>query len=328
MKISRKIVCFGEALIDMLAQPSALPDVPYTFLPFAGGAPANVAVGVAKLGGEGHFVGMLSEDMFGDFLLQSFTEAGVATDGVVRTDEARTALAFVALDAHGERSFSFYRPPSADMLFRVGHFERVDFMDARAFHVCSNSMSGDEIAEVTFEGMRRARMAGAMVSFDVNLRPMLWPKGVDPAPCVWQGLALADVVKFSREEFDWLCGVSGLDGAGLIERLWQGPAQWLLITDGSQQPLRWYTRMQTGEVPTFDVEVLDSTAAGDAFVAGMLYQLACGHGCGLALEEICAARALVENILRFAAAAGALTVTKRGAFNAVPMRDAVLSLIA
>jgi len=328
MNKSSKIVCFGEALIDMLAQPSPIPDVPHTFLPFAGGAPANVAVAVARLGGNGAFVGALGEDMFGDFLLQSLVDAGVASDGVVRTDEARTGLAFVALDARGERSFSFYRPPAADMLFRSVDFDRVDFTDARAFHVCSNSMSGDDIAEVTFAGMRRARLGGAMVSFDVNLRPMLWPKGVDPAPRIWQALALADVVKFSREEFDWLCGASGLDAAGLIERLWQGPARLLLITDGGQQPLHWLTRTDSGEIPTFESQVSDSTAAGDAFVAGMLYQFASGNGAGLALDAICVERPLLENSLRFAAAVGALAVTRRGAFTAMPPLTEVQALIA
>jgi len=328
MNTSSKIVCFGEALIDMLAQPSNDPGVPQIFLPFAGGAPANVAVAVARLGGSGQFVGMLSEDMFGDFLLQSLTDAGVATDAVMRTDEARTALAFVALDAHGDRSFSFYRPPAADMLFRAADFDRVEFADARAFHVCSNSMTGDEIAEVTFDGMRRARAGGVMVSFDVNLRPMLWPNGVDPAPRIWQALALADVVKFSREEFDWLCIASGLDASALIERLWQGTARLLLITDGDQHPLRWYTRTDGGNVPTFAVQIRDSTAAGDAFVAGMLYQFASGSGRGLALDAICAERTLIEHCLRFAAAVGALAVTRRGAFTAMPTLAEVQSLMA
>ncbi|WP_234414879.1 PfkB family carbohydrate kinase, partial [Xanthomonas fragariae] len=106
-----QVVCFGEALIDMLALPSAGLDEARTFAQYAGGAPANVAVAVARLGGAAHFVGMLGRDMFGDFLLQSLQQAGVVTDGIVRTDQAKTALAFVALDEAGERSFSFYRPP-------------------------------------------------------------------------------------------------------------------------------------------------------------------------------------------------------------------------
>ena len=321
-----KIICFGEALIDMLAQPPATADAPRAFLQFAGGAPANVSVAVARLGGKSHFAGMLGEDMFGDFLLQSLQDAGVATDGVVRTDEARTALAFVALDARGERSFSFYRPPSADMLFRAPHFDRLGFDGVSMFHVCSNSMTEEEIAQTTFEGMRRAGAAGAVVSFDMNLRPMLWPRDVDPTPRLWQALVLADVVKLSREEFDWLCGAPDVDGAAVIERLWQGRAQLLLVTDGDH-PLRWHTRDDTGEVPSFQVQVQDTTAAGDAFVGGLLYQLAHWLHGGAALEAFCRNRAAIEDSVRFAAAVGALAVTRRGAFAAMPVLAEVLSLI-
>ncbi len=321
-----KIVCFGEALIDMLAQPPATADAPRAFLQFAGGAPANVSVALARLGGASHFVGMLGEDMFGDFLLQSLRAAGVATAGVVRTDEARTALAFVALDARGERSFSFYRPPSADMLFRVPHFDRLGFDGISMFHVCSNSMTEEEIAQTTFEGMRRASAAGAVVSFDMNLRPMLWPRGVDPAPRLWQALVLADVVKLSREEFDWLCSAPGAYGAAVIEQLWQGRAQLLVVTDGDH-PLRWHTREESGEAPSFQVQVQDTTAAGDAFVGGLLYQLAHWLDGGTALEAFCRNRAAIDESLRFAAAVGALAVTRRGAFAAMPTLAQVLSLI-
>ncbi|MBS0567028.1 MAG: carbohydrate kinase [Proteobacteria bacterium] len=325
MGIHRRIVCFGEALIDMLAQPPATPDAPRAFLQFAGGAPANVSVAVARLGGDSHFVGMLGNDMFGDFLLQSLREAGVTTDGVVRTDKARTALAFVALDARGERSFSFYRPPSADMLFRAAHFDRLRFEDIRLFHVCSVCMTEEQIARTTFEGMRRARAAGALVSFDMNLRPMLWPRDEDPASRLWQALALADMVKLSREEFDWLCDAAHADGAAVIERLWQGNAQLLLVTDGDH-PLRWHTREDSGEVPAFRVQMQDSTAAGDAFVGGLLYQLARLPD-GTALSTFCRDRAALEQSVRFAAAAGALAVTRKGAFAAMPTRDDVLALI-
>ena len=321
-----RVVCFGEALIDMLAQPPSTADAPRAFLQFAGGAPANVSVAVARLGGNSYFTGMLSADMFGDFLLHSLQEAGVATDGVVRTDEARTALAFVALDARGERSFSFYRPPSADMLFRVPHFDQLGFDGMGIFHACSNCMTEGEIAQTTFEGMRRAGSAGAVVSFDMNLRPMLWPRGADPAPRLWQALALADVVKLSNEEFDWLCGSLGADGAAVIERLWQGRAQIVLITAGDRR-LRWYTRGDTGEVPAFQVQVKDTTAAGDAFVGGLLYQLASWLDRGMTLHAFCHDFEAINDSLRFAAAAGALAVTRRGAFAAMPSLAEVLFLM-
>ncbi|WP_234883032.1 PfkB family carbohydrate kinase, partial [Xanthomonas perforans] len=215
-----QVVCFGEALIDMLALPQDGPDQARTFAQYAGGAPANVAVAVARLGGAAHFVGMLGRDMFGDFLLQSLQQSGVATDGIVRTDQAKTALAFVALDDAGERSFSFYRPPAADLLFRPEHFAEDGFTQAAVLHVCSNSMTEPEIAQCTLDGMRRARADGAIVSLDLNLRPMLWPQDVDPAALLWEALALADVVKLSREELEYLAGTLDGDAGAVTQKLW------------------------------------------------------------------------------------------------------------
>ena len=190
----RKIVCFGEALIDFLAQPDTAPAAPRAFVQYAGGAPANVAVALARLGARACFAGMIGRDMFGDFIVDSLQHAGVDTRFVVRTDQAKTALAFVALDAEGERSFSFYRPPAADLLFRAEHFQAQCFHGSVAFHVCSNSLTESGIAEATLEGMHRARAAGALVSLDLNLRPMLWPTDTNPLPRLWQALQAADPV--------------------------------------------------------------------------------------------------------------------------------------
>ena len=321
-----RVACFGEVLIDMMAEPPATSDSPRAFLQFAGGAPANVAVAVAKLGGDSNFIGMLGQDMFGDFLLKSLQDAKVSTDGVVRTDPARTALAFVALDAHGERTFSFYRPPAADLLFRAPHFDQVDFQNIRVFHVCSNSMTEDEIATTTFEGMRRASAAGAVVSFDMNLRPMLWPPKVDPAPRVWQALKLADVIKLSKEEFEWLCAGHGSDPEAIHKKILQGRASLLLVTDGDH-PLRWYTRLDAGQIPALQVQVQDTTAAGDAFVGGFLYQLTQRLEGDATLEAFCGDRSAIEACLQFAAAVGALAVTKKGAFAAMPTLTEVTNLI-
>ncbi|HTD28423.1 MAG TPA: PfkB family carbohydrate kinase, partial [Xanthomonadaceae bacterium] len=174
------IVCFGEALIDFHAQRSGDTDDVATFVPYPGGAPANVAVAAARLGAQVAFVGMLGVDMFGDMLLRDLDAAGVNTRHVRRTDAANTALAFVARDARGERSFSFYRPPSADLLFRDSDFDMEMFATASIFHTGSCSMTEPAIAATTLVGMRRARAAGALVSFDMNLRPALWPRGEDP----------------------------------------------------------------------------------------------------------------------------------------------------
>lgn len=324
-----KIVCFGEVLIDLLAQPPATPDTPRAFLQYAGGAPANVAVAAARLGADTHFAGMLGEDMFGDFLRESLESAGVATDCIVRTGEAKTALAFVALDATGERSFSFYRPPAADLLFRTEHFQPNCFHGTGSFHVCSNSLTEPTIAETTFNGMLRARAAGAVVSLDLNLRPALWPVNVDPAPRLWEALVNADLVKLSQEELDYLARPfgGGADGEARVrERLFEGQAQLLIVTDGAA-PIRWFTREASGQVTSFRVETHDTTAAGDAFVGGLLFRLGERGGDGAGFTAFCRDRAAIEDTLRFGAAVGALAVTRKGAFAAMPTLAEVQQLL-
>jgi len=321
-----KIVCFGEILIDLLAQPPATPDTPRAFLQYAGGAPANVAVAAARLGADTHFAGMLGQDMFGDFLAESLASAGVATDCIVRTDAAKTALAFVALDASGERSFSFYRPPAADLLFRSAHFHPNCFEGTRSFHVCSNSLTEAEIAEATLEGMRRARQAGAMVSLDLNLRPALWPTGVDPLPRLWEALSLADLVKLSREELDYLAASVPGGDAAVVERLLTAQAQAVVITDGAA-PIRWHTRHAHGVLTGFRVTTVDSTAAGDAFVGGLLFGIGERGGDGAGFAAFCQDPTALVAAIRFGAAVGALAVTRKGAFAAMPSLHEVQQLL-
>ena len=310
----RSVLCFGEALIDFHAEGRDSHGYPRAFVPFAGGAPANVAVAVAKLGGNARFAGMLGNDLFGDLLLDSLHRAGVDTHDVARTGEANTALAFVALDAHGERSFSFYRLPSADLLFRPEHFRADAFDDTAVFHICSNSMTEPAAAETTREGMRRARAAGALVSFDLNLRPALWPRDVDARPHVWPALQLADLVKLSAEEFAWLA----VDGeAAMLERLWQGHTHLLVVTDGPGT-LRWFHPDAEGELPAYRVPAVDTTAAGDAFVGGLLQQLAEQQIGPHDLDALVTALPRLHALLLHAAAAGALTVTRQGSFTALP----------
>lgn len=321
----KRVVCFGEALIDFLAEPSAA-GARRTFVQHAGGAPANVAGAVARLGGRAAFVGMLGEDMFGDFLHESLDGAGVDTRHVARTAQAKTALAFVSLDTDGERSFSFYRPPSADLLFRPYHFASDAFDDLAGFHVCSNSLTEPGIAASTLEGMQRARAAGAFVSVDVNLRPGLWRSGVDPAPRIWSALRAADLVKLAVSELDFLAGDRTREN-GVIDGLLQGSAQIVVITDGAG-PVRWHTRRARGEIATFRVRAIDTTAAGDAFVGGLLYALARRGVDAAGLPTWCDDTVAVQHDLRLAAAAGALAVTRHGAFAAMPTLDAVHSLMA
>lgn len=321
----KPVVCFGEVLIDFQPVAPVGPSHAPTFQQHAGGAPANVAVAVAALGGNAEFVGMLANDMFAGFLLDSLHRANVRTTHVQRTSAAPTALAFVALDQHGERSFSFHRPPAADLLFNAGALAADAFRDALIFHACSNSLTEDAIANATLACMRRARAAGVLVSFDMNLRPALWSPDVDPAPRIWNALALADVVKLSAEEFAFLAASKGSEATAL-DATWSGHARLVLITDGAQ-PLRWVTRAAHGTLETFPVQAIDSTAAGDAFSGGFLLSLATAGIDASTLPALIANREHLEDMLRFAAACGALATTRRGAFAAMPSHVEVEALM-
>ena len=309
------VVCFGEALVDLLAEPCEDPAAPQRFVRYAGGAPANVAVAVARLGTPAAFVGMLAEDPFGEFLLQSLVAAGVSTQYIARTGAAPTALALVSLDANGERQFSFYRPPAADLLFRAHHFHDACFAEAALFHACSNSLTEAAIAEVTLEGMRRAHTAGALVSFDMNLRLNLWPADTDPHPRIWQALHKAELVKLSAAELAFLAEPLGGEAA-VFDKLWRGRTQWVWVTDAGA-PIRHFTRSRSGLLPTFAVQSVNATAAGDAFVGGMLSWLLRESVRAAGLMDWLADAARVRNALRFAAACGALAVTRHGAFESM-----------
>jgi len=319
------IVCFGEALIDFLAAPQPDPAQARVFRQFAGGAPANAAVAVARLGGSCECVGMLGEDMFGDFLLHSLREAGAGTRYVRRTDRARTALAFVSLDADGERSFSFYRPPAADLLFAESDFDPACFAAAGVFHVCSNSLTEPAIAAATLAGMRRARAAGALVSIDLNLRPALWADAAPVPARLWQALEGADLVKLAREELEFLQDDGRLAADAVVARLLQH-ARLVLVTDGAA-PVRWHTRAQGGQQPTVPVAAVDTTAAGDAFIGGLLVQLqregVDAHG----LDAFVADPDRLGQALRYASACGALAVTRYGSFAALPTHDEAMLLL-
>lgn len=309
------LVCFGEALIDFLSDGKT----PETFTKFAGGAPANVAVAASKLSVPTYFVGMLGQDMFGRFLLEELSGHGVNVDYCKTTDEAKTALAFVSLDQHGERSFSFYRPPAADLLFKQSDFDDTVFNKATLFHVCSNSLTENSIYRTTVYGITQAKSAGAVISFDVNLRENLWTSTRYLIERLWHIISLSDVIKLSYEELTYLTRHSQAQNSDsdTINKILESNAKLVLVTDGAN-PIQYYTNNGiTGEIPPPVVTAVDTTAAGDAFVGGLLSQLSTQLQ-EASLEAICTNQTCIEDILTFASKCGAFAVTHKGAFASLP----------
>lgn len=309
------VIAFGEALVDMLSSRlgDAADETTETFTPYAGGAPANVAVACARLGVPSRFLGMLGDDHFGDFLAAELAAQSVELSGVRRTREARTALAFVSRDATGERTFDFYRPPAADLLYRLTDLPAGVFDEPAILHLCSNSLTDPEIAETTLAMAEMAARAGCLVSVDANLRHNLWPDGRADGALITRLLDAADLLKLSREEVDDLRGDHSED-SWLAERLAAG-VRLIVITDGGGSVRALGAEVSLSVAPPTVVPV-DTTAGGDAFIGGLLAALAEGgfeEGWHRDTQRL-------EAALAFACRCGAHAVTRPGSYVALPTR--------
>ncbi|MGI9232098.1 MAG: carbohydrate kinase family protein [Woeseiaceae bacterium] len=308
----KSLLCFGEALIDFLHTDFA--DVDglklANFRQFPGGAPANVAVAFARLGGEARFAGQVGGDIFGRFLEDALAHYGVNTQFLHKHSAAKTALAFVSLDSDGDRSFSFYRDRTADLLFSLDQVDDDWFINHPVFHVCSNTLTNAEIATVTMHALDRAARAGSLISFDANLRPSLWPAGVVDRSRCDAVVRSSDFIKFAREEIEFMADG---DTDRYLADLLAGKPRLVVVTDGAN-PVVFFTAEYRGRVEIPNVDVVDTTAAGDAFTAAILRGLCAASD----LEHIVGNVKCVRSLVEFAARCGSLTTTRAGAFPALP----------
>lgn len=309
--MSLPVYCFGEVLIDFLQDPQQ----PGLFRRFAGGAPANVAVAVAKLGGEGRFVGMLGADMFGEFLLSELSHYGVNCHACATTSDAKTALAFVALNEQGDRSFSFYRPPAADLLYTMAHLPEGFWQTPAILHLCSNSLTDSAIADTSFAMVEQAHKHGWLVSVDANLRHNLWASSQADISLVMKLLEQADIIKLSDDELNYLAQQQ--EAKTWLEQLQANRNSWLVVTAGSNA-VNSYAAHQFS-LPVAAVKVVDTTAAGDAFVGAWLYQLSqylSEHSWSALLQDNIKQKLILNKAIK----AGSLTCQYFGAFTALPTR--------
>lgn len=306
------VVTCGELLIDFvsLRRGVALAEAP-AFRRAAGGAPANVAVGVARLGRRAAFLGQVGDDDFGHYLATTLRRAGVDTRGLCFSSQARTALAFVSVRPDGERDFLFYRHPSADMLWRPEQVDRTVVSATRIFHYGSISLIDEPTRSATLTAIELARQHGALISYDPNLRLNLWPSAQAAREGILLGWQHADLIKISTDELVFLTGSADPASA---RRLWHPRLQLLVVTQGADGCTYLVPDAQA-QVPGFRVRVIDTTGAGDGFVAGLLVGLL-EQGLDWTIERI-------EWALRLANAVGALVCTRRGAIPALPSRRRV-----
>lgn len=297
-----KIWVLGDAVVDLI------PDGENHYLRCAGGAPANVAVGVARLGVPAGFIGRVGDDPLGKFMQQTLQAENVCTKQMILDPAQRTSTVIVDLD-NGERSFTFMVNPSADQFLEINDLP--NFRAGEWLHCCSIALINEPSRSTTFEAIRRIKQAGGFFSFDPNLRESLWASLDEMKQVVNCVVALADVLKFSEEELTLLTDSDNLDVA-TAKITAQYPEKLIIITlgkDGAVYHLNGKSEIVAGKA----LQPVDTTGAGDAFVSGLLAGLS-------QYQHWREDRDVLVQVIRQANASGALATTAKGAMSALPNR--------
>lgn len=323
----QKILCFGELLIDWI--PHSFQTVGELQIPlyaqFPGGAPANVAVATQRLGADSAFIGQVGFDAPGRYLKNCLAKYNVNTQYLLQSDHA-TAMAFVHLDAAGDRSFSFKRDNSADLNYPAKQLTKQMFENVGVFHICSNTLTEQAIYDCTLKAVKIAQEEQTLTSFDVNLRLMLWADLQQVKPRVMQIMQHTDLAKLSIEEVDFLRATQS--EADFLNLLFELGVKVILITDG-KQPVRLYVQDHHQSFMTPTVDMVDSTGAGDAFSAGWIFALVeQGIHNPTQLVNACKKITPLIDAVNLAMCCGAYAVTKKGAWSALPTRADIAPLLA
>ncbi|MYL50777.1 aminoimidazole riboside kinase [Halobacillus litoralis] len=310
--MKKGVISLGEALIDFI--PLDQDNLNYQKSP--GGAPANVSVGVARLGATSTFLGKVGDDVLGRFMKKTLTDYGVQTHSMFLTPDVRTGVVFVTNAEDGERSFDFYINPSADQFLEAGEIDVADFDTHKVLHFGSISMIGEKVKEATHHAVALAKEKGMIVSYDPNLRLPLWDSEEQARETIQSMLSEADLLKISEEELEFITGETDIERG--LEKLAGYDIPLTLITMGGEGN---YVCTSDGiqHVPAMKVKAVDTTGAGDAFVSGMLYSLNEYEGdvTSITLPE-------AVKMAKFASVSGALAASTKGAMTALPTRDEVI----
>jgi len=315
-----EVISIGEALIDFLSVEKGVrieSTTGYTAAP--GGAPANVAAAVAKLGGSAGFIGKVGNDSFGRMIKNTLSTAGVNTDCLLLDGRVNTTLAFIAVKENGEPDFVFYRKHcGADLALRQDELDEGYLTDCSILHYGSISFTCEPLKSATLKAIRIVKGASKILSFDPNLRPSLWEDLTHAKKEIQNGLQYADIVKITDQELAFITGDSNLTkGTDMV--LKHGP-RLVIVTRGARSCF-YNNGQEASEIPSYSVNAVDTTGAGDAFIAGVLVKLLALFNGGE--SPFRAGREEMEHTLRFAHACGALTVMRKGVIPALPTAQEV-----
>lgn len=313
------VVALGELLIDFTQNGVSEQGNPLLEAN-PGGAPCNVLAMLQKLGKSTAFVGKVGDDMFGRQLRQVAEQAGVDLTNLVMDPAAHTTLAFVQTFANGDRDFSFYRNPGADMLLTADEVPEDVIANSRIFHFGTLSMTHPGVREATKKAVACAKNAGALISFDPNLRPPLWDDLEDARAQITWGLGRCDVLKIADNELEFMTGLKGFDqGAAILQEQYPN-IRILNVTAGAEGSYSYYGGQRVF-VPAVKLGgTIETTGAGDTFCACVL-NFVLEHGTeNLTEEELTA-------MLRFANAAAYLVTTRKGAIRSMPEQVEVEAIV-
>ena len=304
------VVALGELLIDFTPE-GVSENGNVIFERNPGGAPANVLVALSKFGKKTSFIGKVGEDMFGAFLKNTLASYGVETKALLTTKECNTTLAFVALDENNDRSFSFYRNPGADLAISADEVDQDAIKNCKIFHFGSVSMTDEPARSATFHAVNCAKKEGALISYDPNLRKPLWVDEKNAERYIKEGLKLADIVKVSEEEAEFLFDTTDDAEAAKFLRDEYG-IRLVMITKGAQG-CYFSCGDYEGIIPAVKANVVDTTGAGDAFMAGVLNKLIDmeKNPEELTCEEL-------EECIRFGTKSGSISTERKGGIPSMP----------
>ena len=314
------VVALGELLIDFTKNGTS-EQGNNLFEACPGGAPCNVLAMLRKLGKSCAFVGKVGNDMFGKLLKEVITDAGINADALVMDDKIPTTLAFVQTFANGDRDFSFYRKPGADMMLTADELPLDTIANARIFHFGTLSMTHEGVRKATEKAVATAKEGGALISFDPNLRPPLWENLEDARQAIAWGLAQCDILKIADNELEFMTGETDFyKGAAILHREYPN-IRILNVTAGADGSYSFYGEEAPVFVPSCKLGgVIETTGAGDTFCASVL-NFVLENGVAMLTEQD------RENMLKFANTAAYIVTTRKGAIRAMPEKEQVLELL-
>ena len=313
------VTALGELLIDFTENGTSAQGNPILEVN-PGGAPCNVLAMLQKLGKQTAFIGKVGDDMFGRQLTEAVSSVGVDTRALLVDKEVHTTLAFVHTYPDGDRDFSFYRNPGADMMLTKDDVDTDLIRSSKIFHFGTLSSTHEGVREATRYAIEVAKEAGDLISFDPNLRPPLWSSLDDARREIEYGLGKCDILKMSDNEVEFLFNTTDYDlGAKLLQEKYHIPL--ILITLGPNGSRAYYKDLRVEVAPFLQEHTIETTGAGDTFCASSLNYIL-EHGLDHLTEKD------LIDLLTFANAAASLITTKKGALKVMPEKADVLAFLA